>query len=107
LAAIEAGRFDAREHRIPATGHRVRQDNKSRGLRTIVLLVLLYIAIFLVEGPALLRARAWRDFVFFCIFLLLGIVASMLPAAGVKLPSPSNFLTHLFDPLANLVLGPP
>ncbi|MDN5361837.1 MAG: hypothetical protein PWP70_884 [Moorella sp. (in: firmicutes)] len=72
-----------------------------------ILVVFLAAAIFMMEGPALLRARAWRDFVIFCIFLFLGMVVSILPAMGVKLPSPSNFLTHLFDPLANLVLGPP
>ncbi|MGI9862104.1 hypothetical protein SDD30_12065 [Moorella naiadis] len=73
----------------------------------VPLVIFLAATTFMMEGPALLRARAWRDFFFFCIFLLLGTTACLLPALGVKLPSPSNFLTHLFDPLANLVLGPP
>ncbi|HQD39867.1 MAG: hypothetical protein GX766_02505 [Firmicutes bacterium] len=69
----------------------------------IFLLIILYLAIFFLEGPALIKEEDWKTFSVFLALLALGMALSIRAAFGsYELSKP---LEALFAPLAELLFG--
>jgi len=73
----------------------------------IVELVLVCIAVFLMDGPSLMRRRRWREFaVYMGIYLV--TVAFALYWGIVRPPvSINRHIMRVLEPIAARILGPP
>lgn len=75
-------------------------------LSNILGIALVYMMIFMLDGPSLIRSRRWRE-----LMVLLGLIfigaAFSLYWIIVRPSTPlSKYVVDLFDPLARVVLGP-
>lgn len=73
----------------------------------IVALSLVYLALFLVDGPSLVRRRRWREL---AVYLLLLVMAAAFSSYWALVRPPTGLNYHIqkaLEPLANIVLGPP
>lgn len=75
-------------------------------LRLLIVLAL-YTCVVLLEVPPLFRRRAWRELVVFVVLCLLGLTLGLSWALRRTIVFPSEALIRLFEPLAQVVLGPP
>lgn len=66
----------------------------------MILLILVYAAIYLLQVPSLVREKNWRELIVFSCFLTLAFIFGLLLNIGVKIPSPLKFIQHeIQDPL--------
>ena len=68
----------------------------------IFLLVCAFIGVILFEVPSLIRNKHWRELIVFSIFLSMAFLRSLLPAIGVKLPSPAKGIDYLIEDILHL-----
>ncbi|EHQ88520.1 hypothetical protein [Desulfosporosinus youngiae] len=68
----------------------------------IFLLVCAFIGVILFEVPSLIRNKHWRELIVFSIFLSMAFLMSLLPAIGVKLPSPAKGIDYLIEDILHL-----
>ncbi|MBZ4653980.1 MAG: putative rane protein [Peptococcaceae bacterium] len=73
-------------------------------MRTMIaLLLLLFIGIILLEVPALIKKKMWRELVAFSVYLLAGMALSIPQVLGVKLPNPTKVIEVVFKPISELL----
>lgn len=74
---------------------------------TLVGLALVYIALFLVDGPTLIRRRRWREFGVYLVLYLMTAAFSFYWTI-VRPPVPINrYIMKVLEPIANVIFGPP
>jgi len=69
----------------------------------IVLLVSVFIAIGLFEGPKMVREKLWRELLVFGFLLFFGFTLSILLTLGVPVPSPVRGIRSLMNPILKLL----
>lgn len=69
----------------------------------IVLLLLLFIGIILLEVPALIKKKMWRELAAFSAYIFIGMALSIPQVLGVRLPNPTKVIETIFKPLAELL----
>ncbi|OIQ56542.1 hypothetical protein MOTE_23480 [Moorella thermoacetica] len=72
----------------------------------LLVLTVVYSAIFLLDIPPLVRRRAWRELLVFAVLSLMGLALGVPWSLGHKIFFPSEALIKFFEPLARLVMGP-
>ncbi|AKX94245.1 hypothetical protein [Neomoorella thermoacetica] len=72
----------------------------------LLILAVVYIVIFLMDVPPLIRRRAWRELLAFAVLSLMGLALGVPWSLGHKIFFPSEALIKFFEPLARLVMGP-
>ncbi len=73
----------------------------------VVALSIAYLALFLVDGPTLIRQRQWRDL---AVYLALFATAAAFSFHWAIVRPPTSLhqrLLRALEPLARIVLGPP
>ncbi|WXJ87426.1 hypothetical protein MHOCP_14530 [Moorella humiferrea] len=73
----------------------------------LLILVALYLIIFFLEVPSLVRRQSWRELLAFVIMSLAALGLSVPWSLGHKIFFPSEALIKFFEPWARLILGPP
>lgn len=63
----------------------------------LLLLCLAFLVMLLLDLPALLRKKQWRELTVFMVLWVLGLVMSSLLTIGVKLPSPVKGIKYVID----------
>lgn len=76
-------------------------------LLRLLIVFLLYTGVVLLEVPPIVQRRAWRDLFAFAVLCLLGLALGILWALHRKAIFPSEALIKFFEPLAQVILGPP
>ncbi len=68
----------------------------------IFLLILVFIGIGLLEVPALIRNKHWRELIAFSSFLLAAFVLSLLQTMGVMIPSPMKGIQYVIKDILHM-----
>lgn len=69
----------------------------------ILLVVLVFIFIALLEIPALLKKKAWREMAAFSFFLVLGFALALPQVLGIEIPNPNKLIEDIFEPMSKLL----
>ncbi|NLW07147.1 MAG: hypothetical protein GX039_04075 [Clostridia bacterium] len=73
----------------------------------LLLLLLIYTFIILLEVPPLISSRSWRELLAFIFFSLLALSLGIPWSLGHKFYFPTQTILDFFEPIAQLILGPP
>ncbi len=74
---------------------------------TIVGSALAYVALFLVDGPSLIRRHRWREFsVYLVVYLMTAALGFYWTIARPPVPL-NQYVMKALEPVANLIFGPP
>ncbi|MEI4768161.1 hypothetical protein WAX74_00620 [Psychrobacillus sp. FJAT-51614] len=66
-------------------------------------ILFLAIVIVFLEVPSLLQKKLKKEFIVFSILLVIGVVSGILFSFGVKIMSPVDLLSYIFQPIYNLM----
>lgn len=57
----------------------------------------------IIEIPKMLHQRLYRELGAFSVFLVIGILCSILKTLDIELPNPSDFIAWIYSPLQNVI----
>jgi hypothetical protein len=66
-----------------------------------ILLVLVFILIFFMEVPGLIKKKWWREMAAVSFFLLLGFALALPQVLGYEIPSPNIVIEAIFKPISD------
>lgn len=67
-------------------------------------ILLASVAIGTIEIPSLVKKKKYKDFIVFCLLLLLGTILCIAQSLRVKIPNPLDFITFVFQPISKFLL---
>lgn len=73
----------------------------------LVQLALVCIAVFLVDGPSLIRRRRWREFGVYLALYLTTAAFSFYWAVARPRVALNRYLMRALEPVAKMIFGPP
>jgi len=68
----------------------------------ILLLILLFIIIFLFEGPSLIKKNDYKEFAAFAVLLGIAFTLALLQVIGIKIPSPMKGIQYIVENVLHL-----
>jgi uncharacterized membrane protein YoaT (DUF817 family) len=69
----------------------------------VILLMIFFIAIFIIQVPPLVKAKMWGELAAFVVFMIIGMALSIPQVLGIKLPNPDKAIEAIFEPFYNFL----
>lgn len=66
----------------------------------VLLLCLLYAAVFAIQVPGIVRRKDWRDLIVYSTFMLFSFAIALVVVLGVGIPSPTDLIVRLIGGFA-------
>ena len=66
-------------------------------------LILVFIAVFAIEAPALIKNYQWKEFAAFAVILILGMTLSVAQVLRLNFPTPTDITEVIFKPISEMV----
>jgi glucan phosphoethanolaminetransferase (alkaline phosphatase superfamily) len=57
----------------------------------------------IIEIPAMLRDKLWRELITFSVLLCVGMILAFLKSLDLNLPNPSDWVSVIYSPFSDLL----